>query len=330
MTTLTAAQIYDLSLQQIAAESFLDISASTNYAGPDLKRALRLGSNNPSNPDNSPTAERLDGKTRMTEAQITDFTANYVIVAHQANTASGFSGTLMQKVTRDAGGNITSRGDYTLSFRSTEFADDVKGGDWSRDGVAGADGEMANYGFALAQIADMEAWFRELRGDRPKAGGAYSTLLPGSANYNVTGYSLGGHLATVFTEAHQDDPKLRHTYLFNAPGRGGLPNRGLNTVKQFVDGLYDAYSAAGFTLIDGVGLSSRINDRSTQAASAAHSCGRAAKSLRSGHGLRGQQSQRTAKGKNHSCHRHDSRSGSQSTEYDRSRTAPTNDLRGSA
>ena len=321
MTTLTAKQIYDLSLQQIAAESFLDVSASSQYSGEALKDVLRLGSNNPAIATNRPTAELLDGKTRMTEAQITDFTTNYDIIAHQANTASGFSGTLFKSKTT---------GDYTLSFRSTEFADDVKGGDWSRDGVAGADGEMANYGFALAQIADMEAWFRELRGDRPKAGGAYSTLLPGSANYNVTGYSLGGHLATVFTEAHQDDPKLQHTYLFNAPGRGGLPNRGLNTVKQFVDGLYDAYSAAGFTLIDGVGLSSRINDRGAQAASAAHSCGRAAKSLRSGCGLRGQQSQCTAKGKNHSCHRPDIRSGSQSTAYGFSRTAPTNDLRGAA
>ena len=65
-------------------------------------------------------------------------------------------------------------------------------------------------------------------------------------------------------------------------------------------------------------------------ASAVRSCGKAAKSLHGGHGLCGQQSQRTAKGKNHSCHRPVSRSGSQSTEYDRSRTAPTNDLRGSA
>ena len=63
-------------------------------------------------------------------------------------------------------GNVTPRGDYTLSFRSTEFADDNEGGGWPRDGVAGADGEMAAYGFALAQIVDMEAWFRELRGGR--------------------------------------------------------------------------------------------------------------------------------------------------------------------
>ncbi|MGH7217384.1 MAG: calcium-binding protein, partial [Nitrospiraceae bacterium] len=35
---------------------------------------------------------------------------------------------------------------------------------------------------------------------------------------NVTGYSLGGHLATVFTEMHAAE--IQHTYTFNGPGRG--------------------------------------------------------------------------------------------------------------
>ena len=38
---------------------------------------------------------------------------------------------------------------------------------------------------------------------------------------NVTGYSLGGHLATVFTEIHNNE--INQTYLFNAAGRGHVP-----------------------------------------------------------------------------------------------------------
>ena len=245
---LTAKQVYEFTLQQTAAESFLSIAGPTFEAGDDLTRALKLGSNNPAffSRPNDENRSDLAGKTRMTNEQIRDFNANYVIIAHQANTASGFSGTLFQKVTRNASGVITSRGDYTLSFRSTEFADDDKGGDWSRDGVAGADGEMASYGFALAQIADAEGFFRRLQSEGK---------LHSGARYNVTGYSLGGHIATVFTEAHKNDPNLLRTYLFNAPGRGGLPDRGPDTVKQFVDALYTAYNTAGFVLIDGVGQS---------------------------------------------------------------------------
>jgi pimeloyl-ACP methyl ester carboxylesterase len=48
---------------------------------------------------------------------------------------------------------------------------------------------------------------------------AFSSYIhsPG-AQVDVTGYSLGGHLATVFTELFTD--KVRNAYLFNAPGRG--------------------------------------------------------------------------------------------------------------
>ncbi len=233
MTTLTAKQIYDLSLQQIAAESFLDFAQDANYQGDKLDTALRLGSNNYAIQSNitDPAKAALPGKTRMTDAQIADFTATYDIIAHRRNTASGFSGTLLKN---------RSTGEYTLSFRSTEFADDNKGGDWSRDGVTGADGEMAAFGFAFAQIGDAEAWFRQLR---------TQGLLPSDKNYNVTGYSLGGHIATVFAEAHKDDPQFQRAYLFNAPGRGTLPVD--VTVKQLVDDIYARMSQAGLLLQEG-------------------------------------------------------------------------------
>ena len=97
---------------------------------------------------------------------------------HRQDTWSGLSATLFQDRTT---------GTYTLSFRSTEFGDDAAGGDWSRDGIAGADGELNAHGFAIAQVAEAEAWFRELRGQRPGAGGGLSKSLPDNAILNVAG-----------------------------------------------------------------------------------------------------------------------------------------------
>ena len=57
----------------------------------------------------------------------------------------------------------------------------------------------------------MEKYYQEL-----KASGA----LPAGVTLNVTGYSLGGHLATVFTELHADE--INATYTFNGAGRGRI------------------------------------------------------------------------------------------------------------
>ena len=182
-TALTAGQVYELTLAQIASESFLDIAGPTYQPGDNLERVLKLGSNNPAKFFNTGDEVRVDlpGKTRMTSQQIEDFNVKYQIVAHLPNTWSGLSATLFQD---------RSTGTYTLSFRSTEFGDDTAGGDWSRDGITGADGELNSHGFAIAQVAEAEAWFRELRGQRPGAGGGLSKLLPDNAILNVTGYSL--------------------------------------------------------------------------------------------------------------------------------------------
>jgi Ca2+-binding RTX toxin-like protein len=107
-------------------------------------------------------------------------------------------------------------GEYILSFRSSEYQNQIQGGDWERDGVAGADGEIPRYGFALAQLVSMEKYYQELKADPMK--------LPAGAVLNVTGYSLGGHLATVFTELHDAD--VTHTYTFNGAGRGTIVEQG--------------------------------------------------------------------------------------------------------
>ncbi|MDH5640926.1 MAG: hypothetical protein OEY28_06495, partial [Nitrospira sp.] len=98
---------------------------------------------------------------------------------------------------------------FTLSFRSTESKVHDEGGDWERDGSSGADGEITLEGFAFGQLASMETYYQSLKN---------SGLLPADAVLNVTGYFLGGHLATVFTELHASD--VNQTYLFNAAGRG--------------------------------------------------------------------------------------------------------------
>ena len=100
-------------------------------------------------------------------------------------------------------------GQYTLSFRGTEYPNQSQGGDWERDGLPGADGEIFFKGFAFGQLVSMEKYYQQLKADG---------WLPQGATLNVTGYSLGGHLATVFTELHAAE--IQRTYTFNGAGHG--------------------------------------------------------------------------------------------------------------
>ncbi|MDD2685198.1 MAG: hypothetical protein PHY62_03490 [Gallionella sp.] len=171
-------------------------------------------------PDQTQTTPILPGATRMTATQATDFMTRYTVVDHRGNddsrfaalgtnangvniqigNGSGLSATLLQ----DAAGN------YTLAIRSTEYADVAKGGDWDRDGYSGADGELGapGKGFAFAQITALEEYYQTLKA---------SGVLPANATLNVTGYSLGGHIASVFAEMH---PEVAQAYVFNAAGHG--------------------------------------------------------------------------------------------------------------
>jgi hypothetical protein len=190
----------DYALQQMAAESYLDQFLS----GPrTLVKVLTNGNNN----ENIISDENaFRGATRFTNLLADRFIAKYDIVSHHANDSTGFSATLMQ----ERGTN-----NFTLSFRSTEYQAQSKGGDFERDGTFGADGDVTLQGFAFAQLASMEDYYQT----------TVKSLLPPGAVLNVTGYSLGGNLATVFTEIHSTE--VNHTYTFNAVGRGhisgGLP-----------------------------------------------------------------------------------------------------------
>ena len=142
-----------------------------------------------------------------------DFANKFIVVAHQENTSTGFSGTLFRSKVPDA----NNRYEYTLSFRSTEFIDDA-----IRDSKGTNDLEIRKIGWALGQIADMEDWYRTLlaAGQQGSDKG-----LPPDAHFNVTGYSLSGHLASAFMLLRRDDNtvgKVDHAYTFNGAGTGGL------------------------------------------------------------------------------------------------------------
>ena len=172
----------------------------------------------------------------LVEAQAKEFTRRFEILFQLPSDNTGFSATL----TRERGS-----GRYTLSFRSTEYQPQSAGGDWERDGLNGADGEIFKYGLAFAQIRSMEEMYSHLRrGERAvgvdssgqaiwQADPRLADFLNPSQQINVTGYSLGGHLATVFTELHAAD--VEQTVTFNAPGRGSVANDDLRSALSYFE-----------------------------------------------------------------------------------------------
>lgn len=113
--------------------------------------------------------------SKFTQSEADKFVAQWEVVEHKSNTATGFSGTLSRhKDTKE----------LVLVFRSTEFIDDA-----ARDNEATNKLEIKELGWAFGQLNDMEAWYQSLRDriDRP---------------LTVVGYSLGGHLATAFNLMH--------------------------------------------------------------------------------------------------------------------------------
>ncbi|MGQ0598529.1 putative Ig domain-containing protein [Aquabacterium sp.] len=94
-----------------------------------------------------------------------------------------------------------------MSFRSTEFIDDS-----ARDNQATNTLEIKETGFAWGQLRDMAAWYGELTSE----GGA----LAGGRPFSVTGYSLGGHLATAFNLMYGGVAQVQRTVTFNGAGVG--------------------------------------------------------------------------------------------------------------
>jgi len=230
---------YEYLLAQQAAESYLD---GVDFASEDqlYRDRLENGSNHFQHIARLAEEGRL-GATQMTEVMIDDFFATWEVIDHLPNTNSGFSATVMRN-------KIT--GEFTLSFRSTESKLSTDGGDFERDSANGANGMIREFGLAYGQLIDMEEYYDHLQNgeswnpDANNGEGAwevnnrlaeFSSHIGTGGQINITGYSLGGHLAQVFTILHYDD--VLHTYTFNGAGFGEID--GATTREDISANIFD-------------------------------------------------------------------------------------------
>lgn len=176
---------------QMAAEAFIKKDGSFRPEGESLVLALKDGNTHAS---------------KFTSTQAEAFAEHWIAVDQCENSNTGFSGMLF-KCVQDDPATGAKAGEYVISLRSTEFLDDA-----ARDNQATNQMEIAKYGFAFGQLRDMEEWYADLR--KPGA------LLGPTASVDVTGYSLGGHLATAFNLLHQGDGNVGKVVTFNGAGIG--------------------------------------------------------------------------------------------------------------
>lgn len=191
---------------QVAAESFLNDSNGNVFENrEDLISALQRGNGHSS---------------KFTEIQARAFVDQWEVLEQQSNTNTGFSGTLLKN---------SESNEYILSFRSTEFIDDS-----IRDSMATNTLEIFDTGFAWGQIRDMENWYRELSAP----GGVLH-----QQNFSVTGYSLGGHLATAFNILRAEDgtqARVDNVVTFNGAGVGKIKRQDLTTALAEFNGLLES------------------------------------------------------------------------------------------
>lgn len=133
-------------------------------------------------------------------------------------------------------------------MRSTEFRDWIDGGDGERDKTGTDVKGLGTTGFALAQLSAMEKYYQWLKDNG---------MLKGMTKLNVTGYSLGGHLATVFTDLHKGEMGDGQTVTFNGPGRGkfgsftgGTTPDGIAGMLAYFDKVMNNPSEGGISLTD--------------------------------------------------------------------------------
>ena len=188
MSQLTIAQYLEYAHLQMAAEAFIRDESNPNIfrgQGDGLISALVDGNRHSS---------------RFVKTQAEQFSTEWEVLDQRANTKTGFSGTLFRN--RDTN-------EIVLSFRSTEFIDDA-----ARDNKATNELEIKETGFAWGQIADMQQWYAELKNDATKLGAGQA--------FSVTGYSLGGHLATAFNLLNAG--AAERVVTFNGAGVGLVKN----------------------------------------------------------------------------------------------------------
>ncbi|MDF1588647.1 MAG: hypothetical protein P1P93_05755 [Gammaproteobacteria bacterium] len=167
------------------------------------------------------------------------FAEQYDVIDSQQNTDTGFSATLFQD----------QAGTYTLAIRGTELTTD-----FSNDVLLTDIADIGADGIALKQAVDLFNYYQKLItpvGSEamqldyyqgvlpPDPGTPYQTILddgsvpkyrylkvissveglgeiPESAEINVAGHSLGGHLALILSRLDPDN--INQVYTYNAPG----------------------------------------------------------------------------------------------------------------
>lgn len=212
VTPPTVADLLKYADLQMAAEAFL-VNGSSVKTGSQLRDALITGNNHAS---------------RFTEAQANRFIEYWEVAAQEANTNTGFSGTVFRCIKDDPLTGARA-GELVMSFRSTEFIDDA-----ARDNMATNTLEIADTGFAWGQLRDMVNWYQKLT----EPGGTLA-----GQSFSVTGYSLGGHLATAFNLIYA---AAKETVTFNGAGVGAFKPED-NTLASLVNKFRDL-STSDFSL----------------------------------------------------------------------------------
>lgn len=190
---------------QIAAEAFIKESRGKTFEiGKNEDKEEREGE--------KLAKDLIEGNwhsSKFSKTLADEFVKRWKVVRHIGNTGTGFSGTLFEAIADNPAAGI-KEGQQVLSFRSTEFVDDAV-----RDSRATNELEIADKGFAFGQISDMKEWIDELRKD-----GVMKNDI------TVTGYSLGGHLATALYQLQLEGTfaglNIVNTYTFNGAGIGKL------------------------------------------------------------------------------------------------------------
>nr|WP_298167691.1 calcium-binding protein [uncultured Pseudomonas sp.] len=166
--------------------------------GQDTSGALTL--------ENLTTGNHHASTFTKTQVELSGLASDWTVVEHLSNTSTGFSGTLFKN--KDSG-------ELVMSFRSTEFIDDA-----ARDNQATNALEIKELGWAFGQIDDMRNWYESIK-----------THI-GAAPLSVTGYSLGGHLATAFNLLYPN--KADKVVTFNGAGVGEI-KAGQGSVTDVMD-----------------------------------------------------------------------------------------------
>lgn len=177
------------------------IAESLKYANLQMAAEAFLF-NNDGTPVSDQIAALIRGNghaSRFTDPQAEEFIEYWQVVDQVINTPTGFSATLFKAVKTNEAMGIAA-GEFVISFRSTEFIEDA-----ARDTIATNQLEIADTGWAWGQLSDMEAWYASIKDQI-------------TGPLSVTGYSLGGHLATAFNLMHGDE--VSQVITFNGAGVG--------------------------------------------------------------------------------------------------------------